>query len=83
MTVGFYEGAPPGKLLGTATTSQALYPSQGVDVVFVVPGGGATISGGASKVYAVVDDGGAAHAWKECRPENNTSVATFATCGKN
>jgi hypothetical protein len=83
VTVGFYEGEAPGKLLGTATTKQALYPAQGVDVVFEVPGGGATISGGASKVYAIVDDGGAAHLWKECRPENNTSSAVFAVCGKN
>jgi hypothetical protein len=83
VVVGFYEGeAPAGKLLGTGKTSQALYPAQGEDVVFEVPGGGASISEGTSKVYAVVDDGQPPHPWKECRTDNNASVSALASCGK-
>jgi hypothetical protein len=83
VVVGFYEGeAPGGKLLGTGVTTQTLYPAQGEDLVFVVPGGGEDISNGTTKVYAVVDDGQPPHPWKECRSDNNTSLSTLASCGK-
>jgi hypothetical protein len=74
--VGFYAGTPPnGTKIGEVATSQWLF-SLGSEDVFLP-----LASVPASVVYAVVDDGGPAHAWVECRTDNNTSEGAEPGCG--
>jgi hypothetical protein len=79
--IGFYEGAPPGKLLGRGTTTIALYPAEAQQVTLVLANPDGALLSGASPVYAVFDDGTPAHpAWTECRTDNNTSTPASAAC---
>jgi hypothetical protein len=81
VSIGFYEGDPPGTLLGHATTSIVLYPAQAQDVTLALTSPDQALTSGASPVYAVFDDGGPPHpAWTECRTDNNTSVPVSAAC---
>ncbi|MEO8796650.1 MAG: FG-GAP-like repeat-containing protein [Polyangiaceae bacterium] len=74
VVVGFYQGTPStGTLLGRATTKTILYPAESEDVVFT--GAPPNVS-----VYAVVDDGSPAHAWHECRTDNDTSATASSSC---
>jgi len=79
--VGFYMGtAPGGTLLGSASTTKALYPAEGENVLLPLPGAPPAITSGMTPVYAVVDDGMPAHPWHECRQDNNTSAAASGKC---
>ena len=81
VSVGFYEGSPPGKLLGHATTTQVLYPAEAQAVTLPLTSPDQALTSGTSPVYAVFDDGGPAHpAWHECRTDNNTSAPVSAAC---
>ena len=77
VAVGFYLGDPAngGTKLGDGATTQTLY-SLGSEDVFLplasVPMG---------QVFARVDDGMPAHAWHECREDNNTSSGSDPDCG--
>jgi hypothetical protein len=84
VNIGFYKGDPPsGTLLGYAATKSPLYPLQGEDVFFSLPGGDGEIKNGTVKVYAIVDDNSDPHpSWTECRTDNNQADAVYAPCGK-
>lgn len=75
--VGFYEGDPGagGALLGTGATTKVLYPAEAEDVILELPDASAAIKNGDVAVWAVVDDGGGAHPWQECRTTNNSGSA--------
>lgn len=80
--VGFYLGeAPDGELLGASpvATSKALYPAESEDVVLPWPDAPEDVKNGTIRFYAVVDDGGA-HAWRECRIDNNVSASASGYC---
>jgi hypothetical protein len=83
VVVGFYEGAPPGGTkLGQALTTQVLYPAESEIVVLqlVTPDPG--LVGGATLVYAKVDDTTVPHpSWHECNTANDTSTPVSARCG--
>jgi len=81
VSIGFYEGKPPGTLLGYATTTLVLYPAESQAVTLVLTNPDAALTSGASPVYAVFDVGGAPHpSWTECRTDNNTSEPVSAAC---
>ncbi len=81
VSIGFYEGNPPGTLLGHATTTLTLYPAQSQQVVLPLMNPDDGLKNGTTPVYAVFDDGGPPHpAWTECRTDNNTSAPTSAMC---
>ena len=81
VVIGFYEGAPPGTLLGPAQTTTDLYPAQSEEVVFTLTNPDPALTSGTKPVYAVADDGMPPHpSWHECRTDNNTSVPVSAKC---
>ena len=82
VVVGFYENDPAsgGTLLGQGTTSKALYPAEAEDVKLPLASPPSGVQSGASPIYAVADDGSPAHAWHECRTDNNTSAAGNGQC---
>ncbi len=81
VSIGFYEGTPPGKLLGHATTTIPLYPAEAQDVVLPLTNPDHALTSGTSPVYAVFDDGGPPHpSWTECRTDNNTSTPASVAC---
>ena len=82
VSIGFYEGNPPGMLLGHATTTIILYPAEAQDVTLTLTSPDQALTSGTElPVYAVFDDGGAPHpAWTECRTDNNTSTPVSAAC---
>ncbi|MEO8875771.1 MAG: VCBS repeat-containing protein, partial [Polyangiaceae bacterium] len=74
VVVGFYQGTPgAGTLLGRMSTTTILYPAESEDLVLT----GKPATG---TMYAVVDDGSPAHAWHECRGDNDTSAVVSAAC---
>ncbi|MBI4705177.1 MAG: VCBS repeat-containing protein [Deltaproteobacteria bacterium] len=76
VVVGFYQGKPPdGVKLGEKATTLPLYSLGSEDLLFVPQGGQPP-----DLVYAVVDDDGPPHDWKECRTDNNTSAAADPKC---
>jgi hypothetical protein len=81
VAVGFYQGSPgSGTLLGTGTTTKALYPAEGENVILSLPSAPQALVNGSATAYAVVDDGSPAHPWHECRTDNNSGPATFVKC---
>jgi hypothetical protein len=85
VVVGFYLGAPgTGPLLGTTTTTQALYPAQSQVVTLALPTPPDALAGGTTPFHVRVDDTTEPHpAWTECRTDNNTSKAFLGACGKD
>lgn len=75
ISVSLYD-ATTRALLGTKVTSHALYPVESEDLMFDVPQD-------VARVYAVVAGDGSAHAWHECRTDNNRSpeVQPNRSCG--
>lgn len=74
VVVGFYAGAAPGTKLGEGVTQKTLYPAEAENVVLPLA------TAPVEKVFAVVDDGMPAHAWHECRVDNNVSAAVSSSC---
>ncbi len=77
VVVGFYAGATK---LGTATTTQVLYPAESEDVVLTLASPPSGVLDGTTLITAVVDDGAPPHAWHECRTDNNRSATASGHC---
>lgn len=73
--VSFFAGDPAqgGALLGSVATPHALLPGAAAAVELGVPGASDDLLDGATPVYVRVDDEAPAHAWRECRADNNLS----------
>lgn len=82
VVVGFYAGPPPsGVLLGSASTTKALYSAESEAVVLLLPDPPPEVKNGTTPIYAVVDDSPDLHpSWTECRTDNNTSPTTKGSC---
>jgi hypothetical protein len=82
VVVGFYENDPQngGTLLGQGSTTKALYPAEAEDVKLPLASPPAGVQNGTTPIFAVVDDGSPAHAWHECRTDNNQSEAGNGSC---
>lgn len=82
VAIGFYAGEPAdgGVLLGSASTRSALYPAESEAVTLLLDSPPPGVISGSTPVFAVVDDGGEAHAWQECRTDNNTSEQGTGRC---
>jgi hypothetical protein len=77
VVVGFYAGATK---LGTASTTRTLYPAESEELTLPLASPPANVLDGTTPVRAVVDDGAPAHAWHECRTDNNQSTAVSGRC---
>jgi hypothetical protein len=77
VVVGFYAGTTK---LGTATTTQVLYPAESEDVALTLASPPAGVLDGTIPITAVVDDGAPPHAWHECRTDNNKSATASGRC---
>lgn len=77
VVVGVYAGAPStGTKIGSVTTTRPLYPAESEPLELAL----ATVP---ASVYAVVDDGAAAHpSWHECRTDDNVSKAVSTSCNE-
>ena len=75
MPFAFFAGDPAqgGALLGSVATPHALLPGATAAVELGVPGASDDLLDGATPVYVRVDDEAPAHAWRECRADNNLS----------
>lgn len=71
--VGFYAGDPDagGALIGTLHTTKVLYPAEAEDLFLLIDESWEELRTGAEQAWVVVDDGNPAHAWQECRVDNN------------
>ncbi len=81
--VGFYLGTPGSgvPLAGSPLlTTKVLYSAEAEDIVLELPNAPPELLNGAKTVYVVVDDQAPAHAWHECKVDNNTSKAVKGTC---
>jgi hypothetical protein len=81
--VGFYLGAPGSGVPlggGPVLTTKVLYSAEAEDVVLELPNAPPELLNGTKTAYVVVDDQAPAHAWHECRVDNNTSKAVKGTC---
>lgn len=81
--VFFYDGDPAagGQLLEMSATTRSLYPAEAEDVMLTIdlttiP----QIASGEAPLWVVVDESMPTHAWRECRPDNNTASGEVA-CG--
>ncbi|MBX7078113.1 MAG: FG-GAP-like repeat-containing protein [Nannocystaceae bacterium] len=77
VAVGFYDGDPGagGTLLGSGVTNKTLYPAEAEDVVLPLDPPPQALVDGSQEAWVVVDDGMPAHAWKECRTDNDVGHA--------
>jgi hypothetical protein len=83
VAVGFYSGDPKGTStkIGSGTTKIAIAPG-GFDTVTITWKATPDYYAGSLGVFAVVDDGSPAHAWHECKTDNDTSAVFHAKCAK-
>ena len=83
VTVGAYsvDAAGVKTKIGTATTTKAIMPG-GFEVVDVKWGSApGEFYGGGVGIFGVVDDGAPAHAWHECKTDDDTSAVVHIKCG--
>lgn len=75
VSVGFYAGDPDsgGTWLGTGATTKVLYPAEAEEVTLVLDEPPMALQSGELDLFVVVDDGMPAHAWHECRVDNNVA----------
>jgi hypothetical protein len=74
--VTFYQGSPPGTLLGESVTLSNLYAAEAEAVSLVIDP--ALMDN--TKVYAVVDEDPDHPGWVECRTDNNQSQLETVDC---
>ncbi|UQA61495.1 FG-GAP repeat domain-containing protein [Polyangium aurulentum] len=84
VVVGFYLGDPAAggmELPGSPVmTTKGLYSAEAEDVVLPLPSPPPGVLDGSQKLYVVVDDKAPAHAWHECRTDNNKSEGASGSC---
>lgn len=82
VVVGLYLGDPAagGTRLGELHTRQTLGPAQSEELRLTLASPPAALTNGSTPAFAVVDDGSPAHAWVQCRTDNDKSAGVSGAC---